>query len=297
MVEMSFYLFPRLPTELRLEIWRLCLPCRVWETDLPTDEGIYSDEPDADGSYPCKVFSTAKLNGLPPVITRVCQEARYVAEESGGIPTTDTYRDIPCEATFVSTTTGDIADEFWVDTKRDSAHLNWTPRYEAIYQNSSGSALASIAWCSRLVVGHPSIMADWVSSIWSEEEETFDFFEQIPCLWVIMRVVIIHASFREAAQTGFFGLLGDASVQIVSLIDEEKANAMYDFADKCDRKVSSGEGIPRDSLESLEQALKDSLMSNRKYISQNVSLKMHPAIMFRLCTSKCNSRNEGLSSQ
>ncbi|KAJ6103133.1 hypothetical protein N7486_005560 [Penicillium sp. IBT 16267x] len=295
MAENSFHLFPRLPTELRLQIWRLCIPCRVWDTDLPTDDGIYLDEPNADGSYPCKVTPTAKLNGLPPVITRVCQESRNVAKESGGILTRDTYKDLPHDAVFVSTTTNGIADDFWVDTKRDSAHLNWTPYYESIYQNSSGSALASLAWKSRLVIGRPSIMGDWVAMMVDQKEERFDVFEQIPSWWVIMRVVIIHASFREAAQTGFFGLLGDASVQIVSLSDEEKANALYDFADECDRKASSGEAIQRDSSESLKQELKDSF--ERNMISEHISSKMHPAIMFRLCTSKCNSPNEGLSSQ
>jgi len=110
-----------------------------------------------------------------------------------------------------------------------------------------------------------------------------------------MRVVIIHASFREAAQTGFFGLLGDASVQIVSLSDEEKANALYDFADECDPKASSSEGFQRDCSESLKQELKDSLMRNR--ISENASSRMHPAIMFRLCILKCTSPKEGLSPQ
>jgi hypothetical protein len=40
MAENYFHLFPRLPTELRLEIWRLCLPRRVWELDIPTSQGL-----------------------------------------------------------------------------------------------------------------------------------------------------------------------------------------------------------------------------------------------------------------
>ncbi|KAJ5088931.1 hypothetical protein N7532_007615 [Penicillium argentinense] len=295
MAEKSFHLFPRLPTELRLQIWRLCLPCRVWDTDWPTDDGTFFDELKADRSYPCRVTPTAILNGLPPVIARVCQESRNVAKESGGILKSDTYKDLPDDAVFVSTTTFRIDENFWVDTKRDSAHLNWTPYYESIYQNCFGSALASLAWESRLVVGRPSIMCDWFEMTVNKKEERFDVFEQIPSWWVIMHVVFIHASFREAAHTGFFGLLGDASVQIVSLSDEEKANALYDFADECDRKASSGEGIQRVSLQSLMQELKDRFMRHR--ISENISSRMHPAIMFRLCTSKCNSLNEDLSSQ
>ncbi|KAJ5238544.1 hypothetical protein N7468_003163 [Penicillium chermesinum] len=291
--ERTFHIFPRLPTELRLEIWRLCLPYRVWDTDLPTDEAIY-DEPNADGSYPCRVITTARLNGLPPVITRVCKESRFVAQESGGILTKDFFKGRPDDAVFVSQTSGGDGMNFWVDPKRDSAHLNWTPFYQSIYQRSFGSALASLKWKSRLVAGRPSIMDDWISMMVDQQEERFDVLEQLPSLWVIMRVVIIHASFREAAQTGLFGLLGDATVQIVSLADEKKANALYDFADECAREIS-GEVIRRESLESLKQELKDSFERNR--ISENASSRMHPAIMFRLCTSNCSSPKKGLSSK
>ncbi|CAI7646111.1 unnamed protein product [Penicillium pancosmium] len=284
MAEKSFHLFPRLPTELRLEIWRFCLPCRVWEIDMPDHEGIYLDEHNADGFYPCLVTPTTKLNRLPPVITCVCQESRNVAKEERGIPS-DTYA--PHDAVFISTTTNEIADDYWVDTKRHSAHLNWTPVYQGIYQKSFGSALASLAWKSRLVVGRPSFMYDWFDMMVNKKRERFDVFEQIPAWWVIMRVVIIHTSFREAARTGLFGLLGDASVQIVSLSDDKKANALNEFADKCDRKA--GEEIQRDSSESLKQELKEIFIRNR--ISGNITSRMHPAIMFRLCTSKCNGPN------
>ena len=285
MAEKSFHLFPRLPTELRLEIWRLCLPCRVWEIDIPDYEGLFLDGPNADGFYPCSVTPTTKLNRLPPVITCVCQESRNVAKKERGNLSEDTYA--PGDAVFISTTTNGIADDFWVDTKRDSVHLNWTPVYESIYQNSFGSALASLAWKSRLVVGRPSLMYDWFDMMVNKNEERFDVFEQIPSWWVIMRVVIIHTSFREAARTGFFGLLGDASVQIVSLSDGKKANALNEFADKCARKA--GEEIQKDSSEYLKQELKRMFMRNG--ISENIISRMHPAVMFRLCTSKCSGSN------
>ncbi|KAJ5798268.1 uncharacterized protein N7503_007564 [Penicillium pulvis] len=233
---------------------------------------LYLDEPSADGSYPCKVIPTAKVNGLHP---SVCQESRNLAKESGGILTRDAYKDLSSDAVFVSTTSNGIADDFWVDTKRHSAHLKWTPYYESIYQKSSGSALASLAWKSRLVISRPSIMSDWVAMMVDQKEDRFDVFEQIPScrtnrfLWAARRRILAN----------------------VSTSDEEKANALYDFADECDRKASSGEATQRNSSESSKQELKDCLERNMTF--ENISLKMHLAIMFRLCISKCDSRNEG----
>lgn len=295
MAEKSFHLFPWLPTELRLEIWRLCLPSRVWEVDFPTDEALYP-EPNSDDSYPCNVISTAKLNGLPPVITRVCQESHNVAHESGGVVPDDFYDDLPDGDGFVSFSSVGIADDFWLDTKRDSAHLNWNPLYQAIYQNSAGSALALLTWQCRQVVGRPSIMGDWFEGgRFDQKEERFDVFDQVPSWWVVMHVVIIHTSFRDAARSGLFGLLGDASVQIVSVSDEEKIKAFYDFADEHDRQTSTVEGFQRVSSEALKQKLKADIIKEMR--SENLLSKMHPAIMFRVCTLRCNSsRKEGLSS-
>jgi hypothetical protein len=258
--------------------------------DFPTSLGLY-EKPNADGSYPCQVKSTAILNGLPPVITRVCQESRNVAHESGGIVPDDFYDDSPADAVWVSPTSDGVADMFWVDPKRDSAHLNWLPHYEAIYENCSGSALACLAWSSRQVVGSPSIMGGWFSAGCDHEEERFDVLYQVPSCWVIMHVSIIHANFREAAQSGLFGLLGDAPVQVVPLSNREKINALYRFADQ----LSSPGRLERLSPESLNLQFKDNII--KKMGSDRLLSKMHPAIMFRVCVSKCNSYNkERLSS-
>ncbi|KAJ5921067.1 hypothetical protein N7466_009393 [Penicillium verhagenii] len=102
-----------------------------------------------------------------------------------------------------------------------------------------------------------------------------------------MRIVIIHARFREAAQSGLFGLLGDATVQIVSVSDEERLDAFYAFGEEHDRQNSSveGEGLERVSWEVFEQELKDDIlfaMGSKKLLSET-----YPAIMFRLCIWRC----------
>lgn len=278
MADQSFRFFPRLPTELRLEIWRLCIPCRVWELDAPTAQGLYFD-PDSDGPYPCSVKWTARLNGRPPVITRVCQESRIFAHESAGVILEDDH-DPPADASWGCTTTDGYANDFWIDRKRNSAHINWHPLYQAIYQDGEGSALACIAWESRVLPGRPSIMREWFSLPCDQEAERFDVFEQVPSWWVIMRVVVIHASFREAAQSGLFGLLGGVTVQIISVSDEEKINALFAFTE-----TSSIEVLKRDSSEVFKQELKDDIsftMGSKKLLS-----KMYTAYMFRLCIWRC----------
>ena len=287
MADKSFHIFSRLPTELRLEIWRLCLPSRVWELDVPTAQAHYfnPDDPNGDGPYPCNVKCTAILNGLPPVITRVCQESRNVAHESTGIMLYG--GDEPLDDAFwCSTTSNNYTFDFWIDLNRGSAHLNWHPLYEAIYQDSCGSALASLAWETLTMFGRPSIMSEWFSLPCDQETERFDVFEQVPSWRVIMRVVIVHSSSREATQSGLFGLLGDATVQIVSVSNEEKVNALYAFADEHDRQFSSVNGLERVSSEVLKQELKDNILTAMR--SEKLLSKMHPAIMFRLCISRCN---------
>ncbi|KAJ5279770.1 hypothetical protein N7478_005142 [Penicillium angulare] len=293
MAEKSFRPFPRLPTELRLEIWRLCLPYRVWEVDHPTYEGICEGlglKANAEGLYPCQLLSSAILNALPPVISRVCQESRHVAHESGGIMPEDFHDDLPDDDEFIPGTSTAFLDNFWIDRTRDSAHLNWGPSYQAIYQRSDGSALACFAWQCRQVAGRPSLMADWFAWSRSLYKERYNVLEDIPNCWVIMRVVIIHTSFEEGAQTGLFGLLGDATVQIVSVFDREKIDAFYDFADEQNSQAFSVTRFSHTTPGSWKQKLEKSAKSAR--ISEKVLSKMHPAIMFRLCTSRCNSPRE-----
>ncbi|KAI1739221.1 hypothetical protein F4680DRAFT_466728 [Xylaria scruposa] len=77
----SFHYFPLLPPELRLEIWKYCLPSRIVEvheafhlTPLPGQRfDIYQQAP----SIP-----SLPLNS--PIISRVCREARYFALSHGG---------------------------------------------------------------------------------------------------------------------------------------------------------------------------------------------------------------------
>ncbi|CAD0081629.1 unnamed protein product, partial [Aureobasidium vineae] len=74
MADDTFSLFSRLPTELREEIWRCCLPHRVSEMDYPADFIVYGSFDD-DDKVPCSLQSTSNNNGRPPLLTRVCHLA------------------------------------------------------------------------------------------------------------------------------------------------------------------------------------------------------------------------------
>lgn len=68
----TFHYFSRLPPEIRIAIWKFCLPNRVTELVYP------------DNSDYCQLRHASSLNSKPPIISRVCHESRQVAFGEGG---------------------------------------------------------------------------------------------------------------------------------------------------------------------------------------------------------------------
>ncbi|THX93107.1 hypothetical protein D6D08_02221 [Aureobasidium pullulans] len=138
MIHDNFHPFPRLPLELREEIWRLCLPYRVSEREDPND---------------------CRSNKRPPLLARVCRESRRVASATGKWMPFLVWRndvcssEIPCEADWK---TGKVIDHGnWQDTSRDSAHMNWTPSYDVDFgPQIDGHPLTTIAQEAKLLNGH-----------------------------------------------------------------------------------------------------------------------------------------------
>lgn len=281
-LETSFAQFPKLPVELRLMIWRECLPHRMVEMDYPLPDNVF----DKNTPPPCQLERTTTLNGLPPVITRVCRESRAVALETATPPSSPL--DIPDEAEWGSST----ATCPWLDFTRDSEHLNWTPVYEAEW-GCTGNALQSLAWsvthCSRggsLMLESFAYPSYWGLSV----SERVDILGQLSSWLVVTDMVVVHTDMKTGAKTGLFGLLGDAPIQIVEVSDEAKLNIYYDLVEACDFKGQVAIPQRRKSPDSQREYAKAAI--THFFGTEKVLPPMKPAIMFRLCPEACNHRGE-----
>jgi hypothetical protein len=80
---------------------------------------------------------------------------------------------------------------------------------------------------------------------------------------MVMRVIVVHTTFQDAARAGLFGLLGDAPIQIVDMSDELRLDAFFHFANQCEssaeRSITQGQDFHRDSAESIKATLGEKL--------------------------------------
>jgi hypothetical protein len=309
MVNDTFHSFPRLPIELREEIWRFCLPHRVSEMDYPIDWMVYGSS-DSKVKLPCSLRSTSICNARPPLLATVCRESRRVALRSGNWSSVleEESGDRPPEADWEA---GNIViDNYWRDPSRDSAHLNWTTSYEVeLYYSDDGHPLHSLVWEAKLVNGSASIMLDYMSDSLIEREpfdkpitrvlqslpESFRKEQQdlaalrlLPEWLVVVRIVVIHLDSTQAARTGLFGLLGDKFVQVVDAT-LPLASQLYDLAEACESRastVTAAQDFARMSANDMNAMVKR--VALKRYFDHELSKRMRAAIMFRLCTKMCN---------
>lgn len=280
----DFHCFSRLPVELRLAIWRECLPNRVVEIDYPWDDGgVFGPDPP-----PCKLQQTTNLNRRAPMTSRVCRESRLVAFEAGHFRKEgSTPEEVPWNSNI-------RVDKTWIDPSRDTIHLNWTPAYSAGYWGD-GSTLDHLAWSAAKARGG-SFMFDYLDNTRDGDgdvyiEERIGALRKLPHGVIVMRVIVVHTTFENAAKTGLFGLLGDACIQIVDVSDETRLNAFFDFAEKCESKpngyITRKQDFHRESPESVKKLLNDRLAY--AFDAQAArTLPLRPAIMFRFCPYWCN---------
>ncbi|QKX54591.1 uncharacterized protein TRUGW13939_01679 [Talaromyces rugulosus] len=284
----AFHLFPKLPAELRLEIWRFCLPQRICEKDQPFYEIVFNII-DYKIPSPCLLYQTTEVNGRPPVITRVCAESRAVALETGSFfeffhNTDKMVKPRPPEAQWSSDTSINTA---WFDHTRDSIHLNWHPTYEADFM-TEGSPLKSLAWDASQAVGGGSIFMKYFQTVHAPKSDLIDFLKQLPTWMVVMRVVVIHTDASTGASTGLFGLLGDSRVQLVDVSDEARINTYMNLAEKREPYdlVTTRQDFRRYSAKSTQEKLRQVIVA--KFRSEELLPRLRPVIMFRLCTEMCN---------
>ncbi|CRG91884.1 hypothetical protein PISL3812_08938 [Talaromyces islandicus] len=268
--DVTFHRFSDLPAELRLMIWRCCLPHRVVELD---DQVYYGGSPS-----PCGLSLTTFLNGKPGLIARVCRESRHVAQQSRSIIS---EKDMPEEASWWSHTRIEKLPP--IDPSRAMVHLNWEPTCNE-YADEDSSA-HHLAWYAGQVARGGSLMIDNLSVMALTQVKALT---ALPRWMVVMRVIFIHARPEYAAKTGLFGLLGDELVQIIEVSDEARINAYFDLANESQEKghVQNPQNLRREPVEAVEQSLKQKTTNFRRLLDPMPDFRA--TIMFRLCPDMCN---------
>jgi hypothetical protein len=312
MVNDTFHPFPRLPTELREEIWRFCLPHRVYEMDDPVAFVIY-EAFKLGVKTPCSLMSTSRSNVRPPLLARVCRESRRVAFATEKWVSMLEWRgadssDEPREADW---NTGNVIDRgCWEDASRDSAHMNWTPGYDIEYGPMMDEhPLTSLAQEAKRLNGSASFMLECILNEDTFEPEPYDEpilrplegepidqckQEDLTALkllgeWmVVVRVVVIHLDLGQAADSGLFGLSGDEVIQVVDAT-LPLASQLYELAEYCERgasAVTTAQDFTRMSANDMDAMVKRVAFKN--FHDHEIGKRLRPAVMFRLCTRMCN---------
>lgn len=271
----TFNRFPDLPAELRLMIWRCCLPHRVVELD---DQECY----DGKASL-CGRSLTTFLNGKPGLIARVCRESRQVALQSRSIISEE---NMPAEAWWESGTR--ISQLPPIDRSRAMVHINW--ELGSADYHDSGDSILHLAWYATQVACGGSLMMENLRYM---NQDNCNALAKRPSWMVVTRVIIIHARPEYAAKTGLFGLFGDELVQIIDVSDEAKIKAFFDLANESQRKgnVHLPQNLQQQPAEVVKKLLKDRTAEGFRNVKGPMP-DFRAAIMFRLCPDMCNHSPE-----
>jgi hypothetical protein len=227
MAPTAFAYFPRLPLELRLQIWRLCLPSRVVEVDQMPDDHFA-------GFKKCWLFETSEKNNRPPVLSQVCSESRQLACKTGGLATLDP-KHLP-----ELTSSWPMHECLWFDPTADIMHLNYDGR---LWCNSRFNYMGGTLkhFLSRLPQdsGAPkaSIMADLMFpfdpladwDLGSAIRWNPNPLKQRRSYLAVVEVIILHVTMEQALQSSLFGRLGEERIKLVDRWDLEYIRDYYEL--------------------------------------------------------------------
>jgi hypothetical protein len=287
----AFSRFPKLPYELRREIWLHCLPDRVEEFDTARGMVFFNDDRLLYRAPPCTLVATTYLNLRPPLITQVCREARDIAFEEG------TYKDYeyiePEEISWASPGDLMLAGKVWRSNSPPKlVHINWEPHssLQGYYDCYSGDtdALQCLEHTMLMRKSPGSMMRRHATE--HPNERFFEIIDRHPHWLIVMYIVVIHAPSEVIAPSGLFGLLGDAPIQIIDVANSDKIEAMYAFCEQWPT-ITHDPGLRRGircSVDEVERYLTTLLFHSRNpEFAAQYRTRIRPAVMFRACHMNC----------
>lgn len=107
-----------------------------------------------------------------------------------------------------------------------------------------------------------------------------------------MKTVAVQADIATAAIAGLFGLLGDAWVKIIDVDEGKLIRAYYDMAEsqEQDCEALKPQELTRRDAGFWKRQLE--ISTKRVFHLEGLVAATNPAIMFRLCTNRCNALNK-----
>ncbi|KND86422.1 hypothetical protein TOPH_08952 [Tolypocladium ophioglossoides CBS 100239] len=233
----TFPQFPDLPAEIRQSIWFYCLPNRVAQKDGPLFLDFVMEE------QKCWSPRASCQNASPPLIASVCRESRHVASRWGRI--------LPPKHHY------NLAS-IWVQPRLDVLHINWIPAYDA-YASAPAEPLMMFFYEAALCLDRmpvslaaenlhpfhleplPGDEADYdyplvniMNPIENDVQYCYEFGDRpaISAISATLVFICLHTTKAQALDSGLFGILGDAPVQLVDFDDEDRLRAFYSLFQK-----------------------------------------------------------------
>lgn len=222
-------------------IWRLTLPHRVVELNIPEFAVRPSD---------CTFDWTSKANNSPPAVSMICWESRgvalwYCTLQSDKQRAND-HLSRPLPGSFWFRSVHPLVQPSkaltWFNKENDTVLLYHSPYWAS---RSAWHALSTrIALYGHLAANRTAVFAamvnPWPRCLEHHPEHGVASGPNIP--WrdpiFVLKIVVIHASVKEARSSGLFGLANDEHIQLVDPLDTNFIMEFFQFT----RIVDRGQG-------------------------------------------------------
>ncbi|KAH9993897.1 hypothetical protein F4779DRAFT_623417 [Xylariaceae sp. FL0662B] len=215
----AFPQFPKLPPELRLEIWAYCMPHRVVQM---YDPKYAKSERRQRLARNC---GTPMSTG-PPLISRVCHESRIFALRHGSAETAAL-----------------LEKPVWFNWTTDTVHIERT-RLPLYFNNINWSTIKGRDHAATAPTVAPNRDVP-LSVSWELIEQEFLRGDEKMTMWVVKHMakrrkcevvlfdMSIHMSHQDACASGLFGLFAEETTMHINIQDAsqvETLSAAYDKA-------------------------------------------------------------------